>query len=74
MKFVKFATQEQAEGYRARLQAHHDQVQEGPKIIILPALLTYDGYFALTLLDDAYPATDGEIVNTVEPPAEETEL
>jgi hypothetical protein len=73
MKFVKFATQEQAEGYRARLQAHHDATHtEGPRIVdcIVP---TYDGIYALTLIDDDYPATDGEIVDSISPPVEEDE-
>ena len=71
MKYVKFATSEQAEEYRGRLQAHHDTTHtEGPRIVdcILP---TCDGMLALTLQDEDYPATDGEIVDSISPPVEE---
>jgi len=73
MKYVKYPTREAAEEYRVKLQAHHNSNHtEGPRIVdcIVP---TYDGYFALTLIDDDYPATDGEIVDSISPPVEEDE-
>jgi len=67
MKYVKFETAEQAEEYRVRLQAHHDEThQAGPRIVdcVLP---TWDGKFALTLQDEGYPDVGaGEVVDTVE--------
>jgi hypothetical protein len=68
MKYLKFETVEQAEEYRIKLQAHHDATHtEGLRIVdcIVP---TWDGMFALTLLDDDYPATDGEAVESIEIP------
>jgi hypothetical protein len=76
MKYAKFQTIEQAEAYKIKLQAHHDHDEthkSGPRIVdcVLP---TYDGQFALTLIDDDYPATTGEIVDSVNPPAIEGEI
>ena len=72
MKYVKFDTPEQAEEYRDKLQDHHDATHtDGPRIVdcVLP---TYDGMYALTLLDDDYPDVgSGEIVDSVSPPVME---
>ena len=68
MKYVKFQTPEQAEAYRAELQAHHDQTNSGGPRIVDCVLPTCDGMLALTLQDEDYPATDGEIVDSVEMP------
>lgn len=71
MKYIKFITQEDAEEYRIRLQAHHDaginKDQTKPKVIdcVFP---TWDGKFALSLQDETWPETTGEIVDSVEPP------
>lgn len=71
MKYVKFTTLEEAEEYKGKLQAHHDATPvEGPKVIDC-VFVTYDGKYACTLIDDDYPETTGEIVDSVEPPVVE---
>ena len=55
MRFVKFATPEEAEEYRAKLQRHHDETHflrpENPRIIDVPCR-TPDGQYALTLQNE----------------------
>jgi len=70
-KYVIFSTEEEAEAYRARLQAHHDaeinQEVTKPKIIDC-VIKTWRGY-ALSLQFGTWPDVgSGVIVDSIEDP------
>jgi hypothetical protein len=74
MKYVKFETAETAEEYRVKLQAHHDatinQDKTKPRVIDC-IFMSYDNKFVLSLEDETWPETDGEIVDSIESPVVE---
>lgn len=71
--FAKYATEAQAEVVKVKLQAHHNG-RPGPHIVDL-AVKTWDGKYALTLLDEdeGFALEGGTFVESVEPPQELTE-
>lgn len=71
MQYVKFLTMEEAEAYLPILQAHHDATINYDKMnprIIDCIITTWDRKFSLTLVNGTWPETDGEIVDSIEPP------
>ena len=74
--FIKFNTEQEAEEYRKKLQAHHDAtMRERPTKIEDHYFSTWDGKFALYLMDDSYPDVgSGEVVESVDRPKVEEQL
>ena len=68
MKYILFATREQAEEYRVKLQAHYDQAFTDRKVIA--CIFTALDRPCLSIATDDYPETTGEIVDSIDPPQE----
>ena len=69
MKYILFNTEAEAEEYRERLQAHYSETI-ADKLVRACIITIWDGRYCLSVLTDDYPATTGEVVDSIDPPQE----